>query len=130
LNPSHGVDDVRNGILMDKKLHPYFDEHQFSIFLNDGVYTISVASWAQHDLLYLDKRVIAFNRGSIDYNLRTNTNVASYLPHGSFLAVHNMEFDYKNMQAEETLIEENDMNAMKRKVDIEWEAEVQEQTTN
>jgi hypothetical protein len=38
----HNVDDIRNGILMDRRLHHYFDNHYFTIYRNNDIFTVKV----------------------------------------------------------------------------------------
>ncbi|KAJ3338217.1 hypothetical protein HDU91_001285 [Kappamyces sp. JEL0680] len=42
--PEHGVDDVRNGIILSSSLHDQFDDFWFTIEFKDDVYTIKAGS--------------------------------------------------------------------------------------
>lgn len=87
------VDDVRNGILMDPRLHRYFDRYFFTIYRNEDVFTVKVGEVAypqDAEFANLDGLVVTFG---LDRGL---------WPHAEFLKFHNRNFEFfqKKMEAE------------------------------
>ena len=79
-NSKHKVDDIRNGILMDSRLH-----YQFTIHRNNDVFRIETAPTFHSDdpeLSNLDNKIITFG------------NNCSLWPNEMFLNNHNSQFTY------------------------------------
>ena len=86
----HNVDDVRNGILMDRRLHYYFDRHFFTIYRNNNIFTLKVG---EH--LYPDDAQFA----NLDNHVLSFGTEQCLWPHAKFLEFHNMRFTFKQMKA-------------------------------
>jgi hypothetical protein len=87
---THNVDDVRNGILMDPRLHRYFDNCYFTIYRNDDQFAIKTREnvYPQDaEFTNLNGQIILFGP-------------CSYLwPHAEFLKFHNRKFAFEQMTA-------------------------------
>jgi HNH endonuclease len=78
-------DDVRNGILMDPRLHRYFDRYFFSIYRNEDVFTVKAGEFGfpnDAEFAKLDGLVVKFG---LDRGL---------WPHAEFLKFHNRNFEF------------------------------------
>jgi hypothetical protein len=87
---THNVDDVRNGILMDPRLHQYFDNYFFTIYRNDDQFKIKMGeNFYPRDAQFanLDGQILSFGPRS------------NLWPHAEFLKFHNRKFAFKQRKA-------------------------------
>ncbi|KAJ3358573.1 hypothetical protein HDU91_005176, partial [Kappamyces sp. JEL0680] len=82
--PEHGVDDVRNGMLLSPELHRQFENYLFTVEFKDEVYTVKAGN--HPDVQWLEGKVLEFQ----DNDTR---------PSPGFLARHNLMFELKNLRA-------------------------------
>lgn len=75
---------------MVRRLHHYFDNHYFTIYRNNNIFTVKVGEYSFPDdaeFANLDNHVLSFG-------------TEQYLwPHAKFLEFHNRRFEFKQMKA-------------------------------
>jgi hypothetical protein len=81
----HGIDDVRNGVLLSPNLHTQFDQYLFTIVYENNKYRIKKSSL--FPIADLEEKEIQF-KGD-----------ASLFPSAGFLAFHNGQFEAKALRA-------------------------------
>lgn len=136
---------MRNGILMNKTFHAYFDAYKFTIFLQENKFYFHAAHNATPDVMEYNGKEIVFARTLMTERSSTlsGTENTSRNPHAKFLEHHNMIFKYKDMKGNgekddcsseeeddliETLGDEKDIEKLRQKADEDWLSEIQQVT--
>ena len=84
---AHKVDDIRNGLLLNKKWHTHFDAFRITIILSHGKYKVKACTWFQfpnEDEEYLEKKLVFGSK-------------KEHGPGKVFLDFHNKHFDEREL---------------------------------
>lgn len=88
LDPNHGIDDIRNGLLLSKKWHTHFDfpAYRITIVFIKGKYKVKPCTWypfSAEEKPFLEKELVFYG-------------IKDIWPGKKFLKYHNDEFEKKD----------------------------------
>lgn len=87
---THKVHDIRNGILLDAKLHGYFENSYCTIRKTDKIFKFEIGQ----SKTPLDPRLTGLDGKTIDFGPDE-----TIWPHESFIKFHNRRFEYAQKKA-------------------------------